>query len=94
MKKNIALGLLLTVSMIGVVSGAELNRADVWDIKSAAKWAAVDQAVTVGEPIAHGSNYEVDVKVNNRVCRVTVRPYNPSEIEPPIRWKADKAQCT
>ncbi|WP_321959572.1 hypothetical protein [Burkholderia cenocepacia] len=94
MKKNIVLGLLLIISMIGVVSAAELNRADVWDIKSAARWAAVDQAVTVGEPVAHGGNYQVDVKVNNRVCRVMVRPYNPSENGPPIRWKAEKAQCT
>ncbi len=94
MKKNIALGLLSIISMIGVVSAAELNRADAWDIKSAARWAAVDETVSVGEPVAHGSNYQVDVKVNNRVCHVTVHPYTPSENEPPIRWKAEKAKCT
>lgn len=37
MKRNIALGLLSIISMIGVVSVAELNRADAWDIKSAVR---------------------------------------------------------
>ncbi|WP_139094104.1 hypothetical protein [Burkholderia sp. CCA53] len=94
MKKNIALGLLSLISMSGAVSAAELNRADAWDIKTAARWAAEEQTVTVGEPAAQGSNYQVDVKVGNRVCRVTVRPNNPSENGPPLRWKADKANCT
>ncbi|KMQ80781.1 hypothetical protein BPMI_02606 [Candidatus Burkholderia pumila] len=62
MKKNIALGLLSIISMIGAVSAAELNGADSWEIKNAAKWAAEDQMVTVGERPNNSSKNEPPIR--------------------------------
>jgi len=70
-----------------------LHPADAFDIDSAAKRAVVDSLVKTSAPVKKGDAYEVDVLVDGKKCTVLVKPYAPSKIEPPIRWKAEKPVC-
>ncbi|MEW6343108.1 MAG: hypothetical protein AB1704_20800 [Pseudomonadota bacterium] len=73
---------------------AQLNLADQHDIRIEAEWAVQQATVKLGSPVAKRGGYLVPVTVANTKCEVFVRPYMPqSDLEPPMRWKADPAVC-
>lgn len=82
--------LLLMIAGVSMGAGAatSLHPADAYDIKQSAEFAVMNQSIKAGEPKKVSGGYEVPVAVNGNTCKVLVKPYTPSQIEPPIRWKA------
>jgi hypothetical protein len=76
------------------VQAQALHPADAYDIKSTAEFAAQRKFVRAGAPVRQGVGYLVPVEVMGRKCTVLVNPYAPkSDLEPPLRWKADAPKC-
>jgi Ni/Co efflux regulator RcnB len=54
-------------------SAATLHPADAYDIKQAAEFAVMHQAIKAGEPQPVSSGYEVPVVVSGKTCKVLVK---------------------
>lgn len=82
--------LLSMIAFVSLSAGAatSLHPADAYDIKSSAEFAVMHQIIKAGEPKKVSGGYEVPVSVDGKTCKVLVKPYTPSQVEPPIRWKA------